>query len=196
MDTEVSELAQQTGAPHRRGRIRAYIFHGIKRFGMARAIATMPLLLNISVFLFFAGLLDFLFPINKPVSYHPRLCRGIRSGIRHIDGFTHLVLRLPLCYTPVRTHLVAIPGFRDRRVKGRPPYRGPIHNPLLKLWSRVNKRITGSSVHEWRESLKSQVKVHRSGFLMVYVRVSSAVPRLPPPWQSQLRSMDTHNSGR
>ncbi|KAN0137389.1 hypothetical protein V8E53_004834 [Lactarius tabidus] len=63
------ELAQHHGAPHRRGRIRAYIFDGIRKFGMARAVATMPLLLHISVFLFFAGLVEFLFPTDSTVSY-------------------------------------------------------------------------------------------------------------------------------
>ncbi|KAH9159998.1 hypothetical protein EDB89DRAFT_1801517, partial [Lactarius sanguifluus] len=59
------ELAQRP----RRGRMRAYIFDGISRFGMARAIATMPTLLHTSVFLFFAGLVEFLFPIYTPVAY-------------------------------------------------------------------------------------------------------------------------------
>ncbi|KAH9071448.1 hypothetical protein EDB83DRAFT_2203835, partial [Lactarius deliciosus] len=63
------ELAQRRGAFHRRGRMRAYIFDGISRFGMARAIATMPTLLHTSVFLFFAGLVEFLFPIYTPVAY-------------------------------------------------------------------------------------------------------------------------------
>ncbi|KAI9436106.1 hypothetical protein BJY52DRAFT_1387453, partial [Lactarius psammicola] len=63
------ELARRRGAPHRRARVRAYIFDGISKFGMARAVATMPILLHVSVFLFFAGLVDFLFPIDTKVSY-------------------------------------------------------------------------------------------------------------------------------
>ncbi|KAI9445860.1 hypothetical protein BJY52DRAFT_1156818, partial [Lactarius psammicola] len=63
------EFAQRHGAPHRRGRMRAYIFDGISRFRMTRAVATMPTLLHISVFLFFTGLVDFLFPIDTTVSY-------------------------------------------------------------------------------------------------------------------------------
>ncbi|KAH9016055.1 hypothetical protein EDB84DRAFT_1239316, partial [Lactarius hengduanensis] len=63
------ELAQRRGVFHRRGRMRAYIFDGIHRFGMARAVATMPTLLHISVFLFFAGLVEFLFPIYTTVAY-------------------------------------------------------------------------------------------------------------------------------
>ncbi|KAH8982758.1 hypothetical protein EDB86DRAFT_2771803, partial [Lactarius hatsudake] len=63
------ELAQRRSAFHRRARMRAFIFDGITRFGMARAVATMPTLLHISVFLFFAGLVDFLFPIYATVAY-------------------------------------------------------------------------------------------------------------------------------
>src|SRR6266702_7731734 len=63
------ELAQRRGAFHKRGRMRAYIFDGINRFGMARVVATMPTLLHISVFLFFAGLVEFLFPIYTSVAY-------------------------------------------------------------------------------------------------------------------------------
>ncbi len=63
------ELTQRRGAFHRRGRMRAYIFDGINRFGMARAVATIPMLLHISVFLFFAGLIEFLFPIYTSVAY-------------------------------------------------------------------------------------------------------------------------------
>ena len=36
------ELAQSHGAPHRRGRIRAYIFDGIRKFGMTRAVGQCP----------------------------------------------------------------------------------------------------------------------------------------------------------
>ncbi|KAH9180732.1 hypothetical protein EDB89DRAFT_61106 [Lactarius sanguifluus] len=121
------ELAQHHGAPHKRGRMRAYIFDGISRFGMARAVATMPKLLHISVFSSLRVSSTFLFPIDTTVSYLTlRLGRGIRSGIRSVDGSTKLVPRLPLCHTIVRIHMAVIPVFRDRRFKGRPRNRGPI----------------------------------------------------------------------
>ncbi|KAF8269078.1 hypothetical protein EI94DRAFT_1447824, partial [Lactarius quietus] len=63
------ELAQRRGASHRRGRMRSYIFDGINRFGMARAVRTMPAILHVSVFLFFIGLVEFLFPIYTTVAY-------------------------------------------------------------------------------------------------------------------------------
>ncbi|KAI0266202.1 hypothetical protein BC834DRAFT_986485 [Gloeopeniophorella convolvens] len=63
------ELAQRRGAPHKRARIRAYIFDGIKGFKLSRAVETMPTLLHISVFLFFIGLFDFLLAIDHTVAF-------------------------------------------------------------------------------------------------------------------------------
>jgi hypothetical protein len=63
------EFAQRRNSIHKRGSMRAYIFNGINRFRMARAVSTMPMLLHISVFLFFAGLVDFLFPTHSTIAY-------------------------------------------------------------------------------------------------------------------------------
>ena len=49
--------------------MRAYIFDGINRFKMARVVAAMLKLLHLSVFLFFAGVVDFLFPIYPTLAY-------------------------------------------------------------------------------------------------------------------------------
>jgi hypothetical protein len=65
------ELARRPRALHMRGRIRAYLFDGVNRFGMTRVVAILHKLLYISVFLLFAGLLDFLFQINTAVAYAP-----------------------------------------------------------------------------------------------------------------------------
>jgi hypothetical protein len=64
------ELTQHRGAPHKRARIRAYVFDGVQGTNMYRAVEAMPLLLHISVFLFLAGLVDFLFPINDTVAFY------------------------------------------------------------------------------------------------------------------------------
>ena len=57
--------------------MRAYIFDGINKFGMARVVATLPTLLHISVFLFFLGLVEFLFPIYATVAYATLGCIGV-----------------------------------------------------------------------------------------------------------------------
>ncbi|KAH9050838.1 hypothetical protein EDB87DRAFT_1148330 [Lactarius vividus] len=54
------ELTRHRVAPHKRARTRAYMFSGIASFKMSRAVKAMPVLLHLSIFLFFAGLVDFL----------------------------------------------------------------------------------------------------------------------------------------
>ena len=57
-----SDLAAQA-------RLRAFAFDGVSRFQMSHALGLVPLLLHISVFLFFLGMVDFLFPINNTVTF-------------------------------------------------------------------------------------------------------------------------------
>ncbi|KAI0035966.1 hypothetical protein K488DRAFT_42102, partial [Vararia minispora EC-137] len=51
-----------------RGRVRAFLFGGVRRFYMLEIAQTIPLILHASVFLFFSGLVDFFRPINLGVS--------------------------------------------------------------------------------------------------------------------------------
>ncbi|KAI0319075.1 hypothetical protein OF83DRAFT_1042768, partial [Amylostereum chailletii] len=55
-------------APRERGRLRAFLFAGVKRFRLPTVTSALPLLLHISVFLFFSGIVEFLWPINKVVA--------------------------------------------------------------------------------------------------------------------------------
>ncbi|KAG6901865.1 hypothetical protein C0995_007091 [Termitomyces sp. Mi166 len=54
--------------PHERARISAYLFHGLERFGMTALVEAVPLLLHISLLLFFLGLVEFLRPVNAAMS--------------------------------------------------------------------------------------------------------------------------------
>ncbi|KAI0054493.1 hypothetical protein BV25DRAFT_1816980, partial [Artomyces pyxidatus] len=60
---------QGPATPHRRGPIHAYLHMGLQTFRMASMIEALPALLHISVFLFFAGLVDFIFQINTTVAW-------------------------------------------------------------------------------------------------------------------------------
>ncbi|KAJ7930716.1 hypothetical protein B0H13DRAFT_880975 [Mycena leptocephala] len=51
-------------SPMIRARIFSYLYFGIQRFGMHATVEFIPLLLHASLFLFFAGLVAFLLPIN------------------------------------------------------------------------------------------------------------------------------------
>jgi hypothetical protein len=61
------ELTRHRVAPHKRARTRAYMFNGIASFKMSRAVKAMPMLLHISIFLFLAGLIDFMLHVNSTV---------------------------------------------------------------------------------------------------------------------------------
>ncbi|KAI0064347.1 hypothetical protein BV25DRAFT_1787435, partial [Artomyces pyxidatus] len=53
-------MTQRPSAPYRRARIRSYLFNGVERFQLHTVAEGIPVLLHASVFLFFAGLVQFL----------------------------------------------------------------------------------------------------------------------------------------
>jgi len=55
--------------PAAQARMRAFAFDGVSKFHMSRALELVPLLLHVSVFLFFLGMIEFLFPINDTVMF-------------------------------------------------------------------------------------------------------------------------------
>ncbi|KAI0266203.1 hypothetical protein BC834DRAFT_969694 [Gloeopeniophorella convolvens] len=63
------QLTQRRGTPHKRGRVRAYLFRGIERSRLRFFIDAITTILHASVGLFLAGLFDFLLPINKTVAF-------------------------------------------------------------------------------------------------------------------------------
>jgi hypothetical protein len=156
------ELAEHHGAPHRRGRIRAYIFDGILRFGMARAVATMPILLHISVFLFFAGLVEFLFPTNTTVSYSTlALVVAFTLAFAILTVSPNLYLNCPYA-TPLSGLTWRLSQFFV--IVGLKAALGIVvlcQNSILKLWGRLSQHVAESGVERWKEELKNKVKVHR-----------------------------------
>ena len=62
---EYKKFAYPRAAPHTRGRVRTYLFQGIKVFQMRRFMYGIHVLLHISVFLFFWALSDFFYIINQ-----------------------------------------------------------------------------------------------------------------------------------
>ncbi|KAI0260414.1 hypothetical protein BC834DRAFT_1012336 [Gloeopeniophorella convolvens] len=63
------QVSQRRYTPYKRARIRTFFAEGVDHFGLPRAVEALPALLHISVFLFFAGLVDFLLNINHTVAY-------------------------------------------------------------------------------------------------------------------------------
>ncbi|KAJ7907408.1 hypothetical protein B0H13DRAFT_1477356, partial [Mycena leptocephala] len=90
-------------APVIRARILSYLYYGLKRFGMHTVVDIIPLLPHASLFLFFAGLVAFLLPINLPIA---ALAATILVAV--VVVYVLLTL-LPLIYLdcPYRTPLSA-----------------------------------------------------------------------------------------
>ncbi|KAJ7665743.1 hypothetical protein B0H17DRAFT_1210862 [Mycena rosella] len=61
------QKADTRPAPVTRARIFSYLYYGLKRFNMHALVDLVPLLLHMSLVLFFAGLVAFLLPINRTV---------------------------------------------------------------------------------------------------------------------------------
>ncbi|KAI9447598.1 hypothetical protein H4582DRAFT_2068210 [Lactarius indigo] len=63
------EITRRRVAPHKRARTRAYMFGGLSDFKMLQAIKAVHILLQSSIFLFFAGLIDFLWNANSTIGH-------------------------------------------------------------------------------------------------------------------------------
>ncbi|KAI9447554.1 hypothetical protein H4582DRAFT_8940 [Lactarius indigo] len=160
------ELAQRRGAFHRRGRMRAYIFDGISRFGMTRAVATMPMFLHISVFLFFAGLVEFLFPIYTTVAYATLSCILVFVlAYANLTVLPNIYLNCPYA-TPLSAFTWRISqfsafGFLWTILK----IEGLSRKSWSQLWAVVNKREPEChGLRRWRETVEKQVKTRRQWF--------------------------------
>jgi len=71
---EYLQYSQPSAAPHKRGRVRAYLFDGLSRFQMRRLTYVVPVLLHLAVFLFFYALSEWLHSINVSVGTTARCC--------------------------------------------------------------------------------------------------------------------------
>jgi hypothetical protein len=60
-------VANPRHRPQRRARIRAFYKQGVEKWRIPRAVEVLPMLLHISLFLFFAGLSVFLFGVNRTI---------------------------------------------------------------------------------------------------------------------------------
>ncbi|KAI3622021.1 hypothetical protein WG66_015895 [Moniliophthora roreri] len=91
-------------SPHQRARISAYLYQGLQRFSMRGIVSAIPMLLHISLLLFFAGLVEFLKPVNEIISYLVLITLTISGLIYAILTF------LPLFYfdCPYQTPLTSL----------------------------------------------------------------------------------------
>ena len=61
------QATQERHSPHKRARIRAFHAEGLEKFSLHRVTRAMPILIHVSLFLFFSGLPIFLFNVNRTV---------------------------------------------------------------------------------------------------------------------------------
>jgi len=71
---EYLQYSQPSAAPHKRGRVRAYLFDGLSQFQIRRLTYGVPVLLHLGVFLFFLAISEWLYPISVPVGATARYC--------------------------------------------------------------------------------------------------------------------------
>jgi len=62
-------LAQHSDTPAHRVRVRTFLYAGVKEFHVRLIVENISLLLHAAIFLFFAGLIKFLFNINNEVAH-------------------------------------------------------------------------------------------------------------------------------
>ena len=74
-------VTQPCYSPHKRARIRAFFAEGIEKLHLPWAVEALPALLHVSVFLFFAGLILFLYTIHHTVFSTGLCCMGLCIGL-------------------------------------------------------------------------------------------------------------------
>jgi hypothetical protein len=71
---EYKRHAYPHAPPHKRGRVRTFLFNGLEKFQLRRFIYGVHVALHISVFLFFWAVSDFLYNIYQPIGNVARYC--------------------------------------------------------------------------------------------------------------------------
>ncbi|KAH9983037.1 hypothetical protein BJV74DRAFT_718542, partial [Russula compacta] len=86
-------ITQPRFSPHKRARIRAFFSEGVDKLHLPWAVEALPTLLHLSLFLFFAGLLIFLFNVHQTVfsavAWWIGLCVAIYACITFMPIFRH-----------------------------------------------------------------------------------------------------------
>ncbi len=87
------KVTQSRYSPHKRARIRAFFAEGVDKFLLPWAVETLPALLHISLFLFFAGLVVFLCNVNitifKLVLSWVGVCTALYGCVTFMPIFRH-----------------------------------------------------------------------------------------------------------
>ncbi|KAI9463197.1 hypothetical protein BJY52DRAFT_68962 [Lactarius psammicola] len=179
------EYAQHRAAPRSHARIRAYMYEGIEKFRLSQAVEAMPLLIHTSVFLFFVGLIDFLFPINKAVAFSALGCVVVFAFIYAIltllPSFRlNCPYRTPLSgLTYISLQLSALNFFSIVKA-----IEGMFHELLMKIRDWSHPDVQGSQDDwptRWTSMLEYKVSTHYERFWYgLRWRVERSAMEAPP----------------
>lgn len=132
----------QLGSGLNRSRIRTFLHQGTERFGLVPIVESIPFLLHLSLFLFFAGLATFLFPINTLIG---SLCIVILISCTSLYTATTI---LPIWWRdcPFRTPLTSVVWFISHRIRRQ--FYAPISRKTSMGNTPSNSLPSGSAVHD------------------------------------------------
>ncbi|KAG6919810.1 hypothetical protein DXG01_000312 [Tephrocybe rancida] len=168
------EMAKSYTLPADRGRMRTYLYHGLDRFNMKSIVAFIPMLLHASLFLFFGGLVLFLFPVNIMIG------SGALVIVVALVVFYAVFTLLPLVYSdcPYNTPLSSWCwyGVNSLRQTGYLPYLGVVERLVIPdedLRQAAYLNATGKSTkRDERDGWAMQVAVntlHHDGLLLDFL---------------------------
>ena len=88
-------------SPEKRARARAFFNHGVDKMHISLAVEGLPTLLHLSLFLFFVGLVIFLFNLNTEVSIYVVVCIGLFVLVYGLITLLPLIWQDSPYYTPL-----------------------------------------------------------------------------------------------
>ena len=161
---EYLQYSQLNAEPHKRVRMRTYLFDGLSQFQMRRLTYVVSILLHIAVFLFFFSLSDWLYTINPLVGVTARCCFSALLGVYTILSVLSLIFK----NAPYQTALTT-------------PIRGCVS--LIRVLSVVFLRFVGSAsrVSEWLEARKGSGlwdRIHLDRSRVLKMEIKSQAPKL------------------
>jgi len=95
------KVTQPHYSPHKRARIRAFFAEGVEKFLLPRAVGALPTLLHVSLFLFFSGLVVFLFNINLTIFKLVLSWVGVCTALYGCTTFMPILCHDSPYYTPL-----------------------------------------------------------------------------------------------
>jgi hypothetical protein len=113
------QQVQEQTTPYKRALTREYLFQGVEAFRLSQAVEAVPALLHVAVFLFFVGLVDFLFSVDSTVG--------------------HVILGVMCFFGGIYIFLTFLPNIRPNC-----PYRTPFSRDSLK-WFLVSMIVVSTA---------------------------------------------------